>query len=58
MESTTEQYYIAVRKKIVENGETKQVVMVPAPVKKEQKKEPYIPRRGVTYVKFQAGSNQ
>lgn len=35
LESTTERYYIAVRKKVVEGGETKQVVMVPAPVKKE-----------------------
>lgn len=37
LESTTERYYIAVRKKIVEDGETKQVVMVPTPVKKEEK---------------------
>lgn len=35
LESTTEQYYIAVRKKIVEDGEAKQVVMVPAPMKEE-----------------------
>lgn len=34
LESTTERYYIAVRKKIIEGGEAKQVVMVPAPVKK------------------------
>lgn len=37
LESTTEQYYIAVRKKIVEDGEAKQVVMVPAPKKEEKK---------------------
>lgn len=37
LESTTERYYIAVRKKVVEGGETKQVVMVPAPMKKEEK---------------------
>lgn len=37
LESTTEQYYIAVRKKIVEDGEAKQVVMVPAPMKEENK---------------------
>lgn len=35
LESTTERYYIAVRKKIVEGGETKQVVMLPVPVKNE-----------------------
>lgn len=35
LESTTEQYYIAVRRKIMENGETKQVVMVPAPMKED-----------------------
>ena len=35
LESTTEQYYIAVRKKIMEDGEAKQVVMVPAPMKEK-----------------------
>lgn len=35
LESTTEQYYIAVRKKIVEDGEVKQIVMVPAPMKEK-----------------------
>lgn len=35
LESTTEQYYIAVRKKIVEDGEAKQIVMVPAPMKEK-----------------------
>lgn len=34
LESTTERYYIAVRKKIVEEGEAKQVVVIPAPAKK------------------------
>ena len=37
LESTTEQYYIAVRKKIVEDGEAKQIVMVPASMKDEGK---------------------
>ena len=35
LESTTERYYITVRKKIVEGGETKQVVMLPVLVKNE-----------------------
>lgn len=37
LESTTERYYIAIRKKVVEDGETQQVVMVPTPMKKEEK---------------------
>ncbi len=37
LESTTERYYIAVRKKILEDGLAKQVVMVPAQMKKEEK---------------------
>lgn len=37
LESTTEQYYIAVRKKIMEDGEAKQVVMVPVPIKEESR---------------------
>lgn len=52
LESTTERYYIAVRKKIVENGETKQVVMVPTQVNAEVtvKKEPDYDWRGKTSV--------
>lgn len=37
LESTTERYYIAVRKKILEDGMAKQVVMIPAQMKKEEK---------------------
>ncbi len=37
LESTTEKYYITVRKKIVEDGEAKQVVMVPMPMKEESR---------------------
>ena len=35
LESTTEQYYIAVRKKVKEGDETKQVVMLPVEEKME-----------------------
>lgn len=37
LESTMERYYIAVRKKIWEDGMTEQAVMVPAQMKKEEK---------------------
>lgn len=37
LESTTERYYIAVRKKILEDGMAKQVVMAPAQMKKKEK---------------------
>lgn len=39
LESTTMKYYIAVRKKIVEDGETKQVVMLPAPMRNSKDEE-------------------
>lgn len=35
LESTTERYYIAVRKKVIENGKAKQVVMVPGTMAKQ-----------------------
>lgn len=38
LESTTERYYIAVRKKMTDGNGTKQVVMVPAQIKQEVKK--------------------
>lgn len=52
LESTTEQYYIAVRKKIMEDGEARQVVMVPASMKKESavKQEYNHDWRGKTYL--------
>ncbi len=52
LESTTEQYYIAVRKKIVEDGEVQQVVMVPAAMKEEKavKQKDDTDWRGRTYV--------
>lgn len=39
LESTTERYYIAVRKKIKDEGEIKQVVMIPTPMKNSKGEE-------------------
>lgn len=36
LESTTERYYIAIRKKVIENGESKQVVMIPTAMTKRK----------------------
>lgn len=39
LESATMKYYIAVQKKIEEDGETKQVVMLPAPMRNNEDEE-------------------